>query len=187
MRIGEIFKELWLKYGNYEKCIKELEKLGYKTSYASLRRLRYYYKLPSYRSLFLENKKCYFCGNKATEIIGLKKLDKRLPACKKCANKFYFKRRYYKDPREYILKRKREYKNIHIYLGRVICPKCLRRGSLRACAKLWLKTKHIIGFWFKVHHEHFKPKRYDEICYIGRDKELEKKIPPYIINKYLET
>jgi hypothetical protein len=185
--MGQVFKKLWLKYGDYKKCLKELEKLGYKTNINSLKRLRYYYKLPLYRSLFLKNKKCYFCGKKATKIIGLRKLDKfvnkRLPICRKCANRLFFKRRYHKDPKKYIFKRKKEYKNIHIYLGRVICPICLRKGSLWATARLWLKTKHIIGFWFKVHHEHFKPRRYDEICYLGRDKELEKKIPPYLIER----
>jgi hypothetical protein len=82
--IKEIFKENWLKYGNYEKCVEELKKMGIDITIDYLRRLRHELNLPKRHDVLLKNKKCFYCNNPAEKIFGLRKFDNPIPVCRKC-------------------------------------------------------------------------------------------------------
>ena len=45
-RVKEIFKENWLKYGDYKKCIEEFKKIGINITIKYLRKLRCILNLP---------------------------------------------------------------------------------------------------------------------------------------------
>jgi len=82
--IEEIFKQLWLKYGNYEKCIEELKKIGIDITIDYLRELRYRLNLPKKHDVLLKNKKCFYCNNPAEILFGLRRFNNPIPICRKC-------------------------------------------------------------------------------------------------------
>jgi len=82
--IEEIFKENWLKYGNYRKCFEELKKIGIDTTEDYLRKLRFKLNLPKRYDILLKNKKCFYCGKNAEALFGLRKFDNPIPVCRKC-------------------------------------------------------------------------------------------------------
>ncbi|MEM2928709.1 MAG: hypothetical protein QXP60_07085 [Nitrososphaerota archaeon] len=199
--LKEAFKELWLKYTDYDKCIKELKKIGFKTTKGYLKTLRIYLKLPKMYELIIKNKKCIICGKKAEVIFGFKH-GKYSPKtftllCKKCYYKEYSKtfrkinpnyakircKRYYKEHKIEILKKlKAVHKQISIYLGEIDCPICLKHGSLYAHFIKRLSTKHVTGPWFLVNHQYYiNGKKHVVSCYIGRNKNLERRISPYLL------
>jgi hypothetical protein len=198
-KIKEIFKELWLKYANYEKCIEELEKIGIKRKKKTLESLRCDLKLPKMYELLLKNKKCFYCGNNAKIMFGLRR-GKHSPkstifVCMKCYKReetrirrsepeYKEKRKieyikYYKKHKNEILRRhKAQYKSFWIYLGKIICKKCLKDGYLLAHFKKTVSTGHIIGPWFYVNHQYCtNGKRHSVYCYIGKDEDLERRFP----------
>jgi hypothetical protein len=82
--IKEIFKELWLKYGDYEKCFEELKKMGIDITIDYLQGLRYRLNLPKKHDVLLKNKKCFYCNNPAEILFGLRRFNNPIPICRKC-------------------------------------------------------------------------------------------------------
>ena len=186
--IEEIFKELWLKYGDYNKCIEELRKVGINASLKYLIVLRYRLNLPKMREVFL-SRKCFYCGKNAEMIFGFQKSKNPIPVCKKCYNREnskifrkkhpdYYKiryKRYYKKHRIEILRKHSAYvKSRRFYICPMICPICGAKGYLIAFFMERLTTKHKTKPYFYILHHiyHGKKKPTSFTCYIGKDEEL---------------
>jgi hypothetical protein len=188
-KIKEAFKEFWLKYGDYKKCLKELKNIGIDTTKGYLRHLRFALNLPKMHDILLKNKKCFYCGRSA-EVISFRcsPTSKAIPICKKCykreSSRVFGKehpdrkkiesKKYYKKHRLKILRKISAYTKIRgFYIGQTICPICGAKGYLSACFREWLPTKHKTGPYFFVGHRiYHNGKPISFICNIGRNEEL---------------
>jgi hypothetical protein len=181
-KVKEIFKENWLKYRDYEKCIEELKKRGISVSYKYLTVIRKKLNLPRQRE-FLKNKKCFYCNNPAEKISHkFSSTSKPIFLCKKCYQKIYWKRIYEKHRIKILKKFKIKLKQLTIYLGGIECPKCLNHGLLQAIIEKVVSTGHIVGAYFEVVHQYYiNGIRKYSICYIGKNEDLEKRIPRYLL------
>jgi hypothetical protein len=126
--IKEIFKELWLKYGDYNKCVEELKKIGIDITIDYLRELRRKLNLPKRHDVLLKNKKCFYCGKNAEKIFGLRKSDNPIPVCRKCYRRESLRIFKKRNPNYKKLKHRKHYKYKYKY---AIRPKIEEIGKLR--------------------------------------------------------
>ncbi|MEM2178771.1 MAG: hypothetical protein QW272_08150 [Candidatus Methanomethylicaceae archaeon] len=180
--LEEAFKELWLKYADYNKVFEELKNIGFTYSYEYVKTLRSRFNLPKKRDI-IKSKKCIYCGKNA-EITSRRYSPTSILIflCRKCYDKIHCKRKYEKHRIKILKRRKLQVKNFMIYLGKIECPKCLKHGYLLAHFSKVISTGHIMKPLFKVMHQHYSHGRlYKVLCHIGRNEELENKVPAYLL------
>ena len=180
--IKEIFKELWLKYGDYNKCIEEFKKIGKNPSYRYLEALRSNLNLPKMREIIL-SRKCFYCGRNAEKITyEYSPTSEAIPICKKCYKKLEFKKRYKKHRKELLRKDILSKKTIRLYIGKEICPICMKEGYLRIQYQKWISTGHLIGPYFVIEHQlYYNGKEKIIICWIGKNQDFIEKYSQYLL------
>jgi len=176
--IKEIFKELWLKYGDYNKCIEELKKVGINTTKDYLKVLRRRLNLPEKHEIIF-SRKCFYCNNPAERIsYKFSTTSEPIAICKKCYNKLHSKEMYKKHKIKIIRRHSAFIKLKRFYLGSTVCPICGAKGYLVAEFSEWLPTKHKIGPYFFIGHQYYTKygrRRRSFICRIGKNQDLFEK------------
>jgi hypothetical protein len=179
--IKEIFKELWLKYGDYNKCIEELRKIGINASLKYLISLRCRLNLPEMREIIL-SRKCFYCGKNAEKITyKYSTISEPIAICEKCYNKLHSKEMYKKHRIKILRRQISRMKHIKIYIEPITCPICNRYGYLYAGYNKWIPTGHLVGPFFVVAHiTYYKNKQISFICNIGKDENFIEKYSQYL-------
>jgi hypothetical protein len=197
-KIKEIFKELWLKYGDYKRCVEEFKKIGIDITIKYLRKLRCILNLPK-KHVLLKNKKCFYCGKTAERITyKCSPIPEPISICKKCylreksrifrkehpnSEKLAHKKYYKKHRIEILRKRSALLKSRVFYICLTICPICGTKGKLNAQFIEWLTTKHKTGPYFFISHRYYDMHEKREksfVCYAGKDQKLFKKYSHYL-------
>jgi hypothetical protein len=180
--IKEIFKELWLKYGDYNKCIEELKKVGININLKYLTVLRCRLNLPE-RHKIIHSKKCFYCNNPAERFsYRFSTTSEPIAICKKCYNKLHSKEMYKKHRIKILRKLSAKIRGIRIYIKPIICPICNRYGYLIAKYNKRITTGHLVGPYFFVEHQiYHSGKRISFICYIGKDENFIEKYSQYLL------